>query len=168
MIVKPSCGGSSIGIKIANNKKELLKAIKNSFKYDNKVIIEKFITCRELECALLGNKDFIISDLGEIKSVNDFYDYDAKYVQKSETVIPNDLPDYIVDKIKEYACRIFRGMNIKDYSRIDFFYDEYNNKVYVNEINTIPGFTKISMFPKLMEHENVSYKDLISILINNS
>jgi len=168
MIVKPCCGGSSIGIKKVNNKKELLKAIKNSFKYDDKVIIEKFITCRELECAVLGNKDFIISDLGEIKSVNEFYDYDAKYVQKSETIIPNDLPLNIVDKIKEYSCKVFRGMNIKDYSRIDFFYDEYNNKVYINEINTIPGFTKISMFPKLMEHENISYKDLISILINNS
>lgn len=168
MIVKPSCGGSSIGIRKVNNKKELLKAIKNSFKYDDKVIVEKFIACRELECAVLGNKDFIISDLGEIKSCNEFYDYDAKYVQKSETVIPDDLPDYIIDKVKEYACKIFRGMNICDYSRIDFFYDEYNDKVYINEINTIPGFTKISMFPKLMEHENISYKDLISILINNS
>ncbi len=167
MIVKPSCGGSSIGIKKANNKKELLKAIKNSFKYDAKVIIEKFIMCRELECAILGNDSCIISDLGEIKSCNEFYDYDAKYVQKSETTIPDDLPDYIVEKIKEYSYIVFRGMNIKDYSRIDFFYDEFNNKVYINEINTIPGFTTISMFPKLMEHENISYTDLISILINN-
>lgn len=168
MIVKPCCGGSSIGIRKANNKKELLKAIKNSFKYDDKVIIEKFIACRELECSVLGNKDYIISDLGEIKSVNEFYDYDAKYVQKSETIIPDDLPLNIVDKIKEYSCKIFKGIKAKDYSRIDFFYDEYNNKIYVNEINTIPGFTKISMFPRLMEHENISYKDLISILINNS
>ena len=168
MIVKPCCGGSSIGIRKVNNKKELLKGIKNSLKYDDKVIVEKFIVCRELECAVLGNKDYIISDLGEIKSCNEFYDYDAKYVQKSETIIPDDLPDYIVDKIKAYACRIFKGMGIKDYSRIDFFYDENNDKVYVNEINTIPGFTEISMFPKLMEHENISYKDLISILINNS
>ena len=168
MIVKPSCGGSSIGIKKVNNKKELLKAIKNSFKYDCKVIVEEFITCRELECAVLGNKDLIISDLGEVKSVNEFYDYDAKYVKKSDTVIPDDLPDYVIDKVKEYSCKIFSGMNVKDYARIDYFYDEYNNKVYVNEINTIPGFTEISMFPKLMEHENISFKDLISILINNS
>lgn len=168
MIIKPCCGGSSIGISKANNKKELLKAIKNSFKYDSKVIVEKFISCRELECAVLGNKDYIISDLGEIKSVNEFYDYDAKYVQKSETVINDDLPQEIVDKIKNYACKIFKGLGVKDYSRIDFFYDEYNNKVYVNEINTIPGFTSISMFPMLMKHENISYKDLISILINNS
>lgn len=168
MIVKPCSGGSSIGISKVCNKKELLKGIKNSLKYDNKVIIESFVNCRELECAVLGNRDFIISDLGEIKSSNDFYDYDAKYVQKSETIIPNDLPESVVEKIKEYASTIFRGMSIKDYSRIDFFYDENNNCIYVNEINTIPGFTTISMFPKLINHENISYKDLISILINNS
>ena len=168
MIVKPCSGGSSIGISKVNNKKELSKAIKNSFKYDDKVIVEKFINCRELECALLGNKDYIVSDLGEIKSCNEFYDYDAKYVQKSDTVIPNDLPSCIVDKIKGYASTIFKSMNIKDYCRIDFFYDEYNDCIYVNEINTIPGFTTISMFPKLINNENISYTDLISILINNS
>ena len=166
LIVKPSCGGSSIGISKANNKKELLKAIKNSFNYDNKIVIEKFINCRELECAVLGNKDLIISDLGEIKSCNSFYDYDAKYVQKSETIISNDLPVKISDMIKEYAYKIFKYMNIKDYARIDFFYD--NEKIFINEINTIPGFTTISMFPKLIENDGISYKDLISTLINNS
>ena len=168
MIVKPCCGGSSIGISKANNKKELSKAIKNSLKYDNKVIVEKFINCRELECALLGNKDFIVSDLGEVRSCNDFYDYNAKYVQKSETFIPSDLPSFIVDKIKEYASVVFKGMNIKDYCRIDFFYDESNSSVFINEINTIPGFTTISMFPILINNEKISYTDLISILINNS
>ena len=168
MIVKPSCGGSSIGINKANNKKELVKAIKSSFRYDSKIIIEKFINCRELECAVLGNRDIIISDLGEIRSCNSFYDYDAKYVQKSETIIPNDLPSKVVDKIKEYAFKIYKEFNIQDYSRIDFFYDESNEKVFLNEINTIPGFTKISMFPKLIENEGICYKDLISILINNS
>ncbi len=166
MIVKPSCGGSSIGISKANNKKELVKAIKSALKYDKKVIIENFIECRELECAVLGNRDFIVSYPGEIISCNDFYDYNAKYVQNSETIIPNDLPSDIVQSIIDYSSKIFVGMNIKDYARIDFFYD--GSSVFVNEINTIPGFTKISMFPKLMEHENISYTDLISILINNS
>ena len=165
MIVKPCCGGSSIGISKANNKKELIKALKCAFKYDSKVIVEKFISCRELECAVLGNKDFICSKLGEIKSRNDFYDYDSKYVQKSYTFIPDDLPSNIIDKVREYASKIFVSLSIKDYSRIDFFYDGDN--VYINEINTIPGFTDISMFPKLMENENISYTDLISILINN-
>ena len=113
----------------------------------------------------MGNKDFICSKLGEIKSHNDFYDYDSKYVQNSVTLIPDDLPSNIVDKIREYACKIFVEIGVKDYCRIDFFYD--NESVYVNEINTIPGFTNISMFPKLMENENISYTDLISILINN-
>jgi len=167
MIVKPSSGGSSIGISKVNNKKELVKAIKYAFKYDDKVIVEKFIKCRELECAVLGNHDFICSELGEIKSSNEFYDYDSKYVLKSVTNIPDDLPITVIDKIKEYASRVFVGMGIKDYSRIDFFYDEDSGNIYINEINTIPGFTCISMFPKLMEHENISYTDLISILINN-
>lgn len=166
MIVKPCCGGSSIGISKVNNKKELVKAIKCAFKYDDKIIIEKFINCREFECALLGNKDFICSELGEIKSHNEFYDYDAKYVQNSITIIPDDLPSSVVNQIKEYASKVFSSMNIKDYSRIDFFYDE-NGNIYINEINTIPGFTSISMFPKLMENEKISYTDLISILINN-
>ena len=167
MIVKPCCGGSSIGICKANNKKELVKALKCAFKYDDKVIIEKFISCRELECAILGNRDYICSAPGEIISCNEFYDYDAKYVQNSETLIPDDLPKHIVDRIREYVDKIFIGFGVKDYCRIDFFYDEYNDTVYVNEINTIPGFTEISMFPKLVEHENISYTDLISILINN-
>lgn len=167
MIIKPCCGGSSIGISKANNKKELVRAIKLALKYDSKIIIEKFINCRELECSVLGNSDFICSYPGEIKSCNDFYDYDAKYVKDSLTLIPNDLPLDVIDKVKEYSAKIFVGMGISDYSRIDFFYDESNGMVYINEINTIPGFTCISMFPKLMQHENINYTELISILINN-
>ena len=164
MIVKPCCGGSSIGISKVNNKKELNRAIKLAFKYDSRVIVEKFIDCREFECAILGNDDFIISAPGEIKASNEFYDYDAKYVQKSNTFIP-DLSSDIVDTMRNYCSRIFKGMGIKDYCRIDFFYD--GESIFINEINTIPGFTTISMFPMLMEHENISYTDLISILINN-
>ena len=167
VIVKPSCGGSSIGISKANNKKELSKAIKNSLKYDNKVIIEKFVSCRELECSVLGNIDPIISVPGEIKSCNEIYDYNAKYVQKSETLIPNDLPESIICEIKDYAKKIIDGIGISDYSRIDFFYDVENNCVYVNEISTIPGFTSISMFPILIEYEGISFTGLITILINN-
>lgn len=167
MIVKPCCGGSSIGINKVNNRKELNRAIKFAKKYSDKVIVEKFIKARELECAVLGNKDIICSFPGEIKSCNDFYDYDAKYVQKSVVGIA-DVPNWVVDKIKDYSADIFFKLDCKDFSRIDFFYDEDNEKVYVNEINTIPGFTNISMFPKLMEYENVSYTDLISILINNA
>lgn len=168
MIVKPSCGGSSIGISKVNNKKELNHAIKLAKKYDDNVIVEKFINARELECAIIGTDDIICSFPGEIKSCNDFYDYDAKYVKNSDVMIAENLPNWVIEKIKEYSSKIFFRLGCKDYSRIDFFYDEDNEKIYVNEINTIPGFTNISMYPTLMENENISYVDLISILINNA
>ncbi len=170
LIVKPANGGSSIGISKANDKRELIKAIKEAKKYDKKIIIEKFIKARELECAVLENKGNILcSNPGEIKSANEFYDYDAKYVNDlSYTTIPDDIPLDVVNKIKEYAKRIFKGLNCNGYSRIDFFYEEQNNKIYINEINTIPGFTSISMYPKLIESIGINYTDLITTLVNNA
>ena len=170
MIVKPSNGGSSIGISKVNNKKELIKAIKLAKKYDDKLLVEKFINVRELEVAVLkDNKNIICSNPGEIKSANEFYDYDAKYDNKdSYTLIPNDLPKDILKKIKEYSLRLFKSLDCFGLSRIDFFYDEENNALYLNEANTMPGFTTISMYPKLIESIGIEYKDLISILIDNS
>lgn len=170
MIVKPSNGGSSIGISKVNNKKELIKAIKLAKKYDDKLLVEKFISARELEVAVLkDNKNIICSNPGEIKSANEFYDYDAKYDNKdSYTLIPNDLPEDILKKIKEYSLRLFKSLDCFGLSRIDFFYDEENNALYLNEANTMPGFTTISMYPKLIESIGIEYKDLISILIDNS
>lgn len=170
VIVKPANGGSSIGINKANDKKELVGAIKEAKKYDKKIIIEKFIKARELEVAVLENNGNILcSNPGEIKSANEFYDYDAKYVNsKSTTIIPDDIPLSIVDKIKEYAKKIFKGLNCNGYARVDFFYDEKSEEIYINEINTIPGFTSISMYPKLIESIGINYTDLITILINNS
>ena len=170
MIVKPSNGGSSIGISKVNNKKELIKAIKLAKKYDDKLLVEKFINARELEVAVLkDNKNIICSNPGEIKSANEFYDYDAQYDNKdSYTLIPNDLPEDILKKIKEYSLRLFKSLDCFGLSRIDFFYDEENNALYLNEANTMPGFTTISMYPKLIESIGIEYKDLISILIDNS
>lgn len=169
MIIKPSNGGSSIGISVANNKKELKKAIKEAKKYDNKVLAEKFIKARELECAVLQKQDIIISTIGEIKSANKFYDYDAKYENnKSYTIIPAELDNSISLKIKEYAKKAFIGINASSLSRIDFLYDESNNQIYLNEINTMPGFTTISMYPQLFMYEGFTYKELISALIDNA
>jgi len=170
VIVKPANGGSSIGINKANDKKELVKAIREAKRYDKKVIVEKFIKARELEVAVLENKDKILcSNIGEIKSANEFYDYDAKYVNSnSNTIIPDDIPLDVVDKIKEYAKKIFKVLNCNGYARIDFFYDEEKGEIYINEINTIPGFTTISMYPKLIESIGINYTDLITILINNA
>jgi len=170
LIVKPANGGSSIGINKAINENELENAIKEAFKYDKKVIIEKFIKCRELECAVLEKEGkLIISDLGEIKSAKEFYDYESKYENnKSYTTIPQDLSQEIIKKVQDYARKIFLGFQASGLSRIDFFYDQNNNEIYINEINTLPGFTKISMFPTLIENENINYTDLITILINNA
>lgn len=166
IIVKPANGGSSIGINKVESKKELKKAIKEALKYDKKILIEKFITARELEVAVLQNKDkLIISEIGEIIPCNKFYDYKAKYEQNSKTVICTDLDENIKKQIKEYAKKIFTSLDACNFARIDFFLDK--EKIYVNEINTIPGFTEISMYPKLIMNEGISYKDLITILINN-
>ncbi len=170
VIVKPSNGGSSIGINKASNKKELIKAIKEAKCYDDNVIIEKFIKARELEVAVLENKNNVLcSRPGEIRSNSEFYDYDAKYISDSSyTTIPGDLPENIVNEIKEHALKIFKELGLRGYSRIDFFYDEENEKVYINEVNTLPGFTFISMYPKLIEDAGINYTDLITLLINNS
>lgn len=167
MIIKPANGGSSIGISKVNNDKELKKGIKEALKYDNKIIIEKFIKPRELEIAIMeNNNELIISNIGEIISCNSFYDFKAKYKKKSELIIPANINNEIVNKIKELATKIFYKFNLKDYVRIDFFLED--NNLYINEINTIPGFTEISMFPKLIMNMGYEYTEIISILINNS
>lgn len=169
MIVKPANGGSSIGINKVNNKKELKKAIKEAYKYDNKVLVEKYVIARELECAVLVDKNIKVSNVGEIKAANEFYDYNAKYENnKSYTIIPADLPDSVVTQIQEYAKKAFIGTNASSLSRVDFFYDEINNEIYLNEINTMPGFTEISMYPQLFINEGYTYKELINILIENA
>ena len=165
VIVKPSSCGSSIGINIANNIKELNKYIKEAFNYDNKVVIEKFIKARELECAILEDKKIKVSTVGEIISKNIFYDYESKYILDSNIIIPANLDKDIIKKIQEYSKKIFKVLSLKDLSRIDFLYDYENNKIYFNEVNTIPGFTDISMYPQLFEHENISIKELITILL---
>lgn len=165
VIIKPSSCGSSIGINIANNIKELNKHIKEAFKYDNKVIIEKFIKARELECAVLEDKKLHISTVGEIKSKNNFYDYESKYILNSNLIIPANLDKDIIKKIQEYSEKIFKILSLKDLSRIDFLYDYENNQIYFNEVNTLPGFTDISMYPQLFNNEGMSIKNLITILL---
>lgn len=168
MIIKPANGGSSIGISKVNNKVELKKAIKQAFKFDKKIIVEKFIIARELECAIMKDKICCTSEVGEIKSANDFYDYNAKYEnKKSYTLIPADISKSVSDQIKEYAKIAFNGLEGCGFARVDFFYDETNEQIYINEINTLPGFTSISMYPQLFIQKGISYKDLITKLLNN-
>ena len=167
LIVKPACGGSSIGINKANNSSELKNSLIEAFKFDKKVIIEKFIKARELEVALLEDNDkLIVSDVGEIISCNTFYDYNAKYEKESNLEIPAKIDESIRQRIKDIAKNIFINLNLSSYARIDFFLE--NNNIYINEINTIPGFTEISMYPKLMINEGITYKNLITKLIENA
>lgn len=170
IIIKPCNGGSSIGITIANNKKEFKKGIKIAEKYDSKILLEPFLKMRELECAVLENKkSFKISPIGEIRSTHTFYDYEAKYIDDtSRAEFATDLPEEIIANIREVATSVSKHLEIQGLSRIDFFYLPEQNKIYVNEINTIPGFTTISMYPKLLTNDKFTYQDLITTLIENA
>lgn len=168
IIVKPASGGSSIGISIAKNKKELKKAISEALQYDSKIILEQYIKAKELECAVLEDKKWIISQPGEIQSANAFYDFEAKYENsESKTIIPANIPNKVKKQIRKYAKTIVENLDIHSLARIDFFYDEENGQLYFNEINTLPGFTAISMYPQLIMHEGISYTNIITKLIEN-
>ena len=168
LIVKPCKCGSSLGISVVNRKKDMNKAIKEALKYDSKIIIEKYIKDnRELECAVLEkNKKILVSDVGEILNNGSWYSYESKYETKSETIISNISND-IKHSIKKYTKKIFEILECKDLSRVDFLYDIVGKKLYFNEINTIPGFTEISMYPKLINNLGINPKELISILLLN-
>ena len=167
VIVKPCKCGSSIGISVANNKSELKKGIKSALKYDNNVIIEEFIKHnRELECAILEDKKkLIVSDVGEIVNNGKWYDYDSKYKNNTDTII-SDIDKNIKSDIRTLSKTIFKILNCKGLSRIDFIYDAIKNKLYFNDLNTIPGFTSISMYPILMNNIGINGKKLITKLLS--
>lgn len=167
VIIKPCKCGSSIGINVANNKNELISAIKNAKKYDTNIIIEKYLAKkRELECAILDTREKLItSDVGEIIAEDSWYDFDSKYKNKTKTNISNiDLN--IKEEIQEYSKKIFKILKCKNMSRIDFLYDTNTERLYFNEINTIPGFTEISMYPILITNIGINPKELLTILLD--
>jgi D-alanine-D-alanine ligase len=165
--IKPANSGSSVGINKAHNRGELKKFIDEAAQYDLKIIIEKSINeAREIECSVLGNENPIASVPGEIIPSNEFYDYDSKYVDgKSKSIIPADLPEAVSKRIREYAINAFKCIDCSGMARVDFFVKTLSNEIYLNEINTIPGFTKISMYPKLWEASGISYSELLDRLI---
>lgn len=166
VFVKPSNSGSSVGISKVNNISELKNAIKKAGKYDNKILIEEGIIGKEVECAVLGNENVISSCIGEIKAADEFYSYEAKYNnQNSKTLIPAEITDEKSKKIENLAIKAFKAINGKGLSRVDFFIEEKTGKVYINEINTLPGFTNISMYPKLFEAVGIEYSELLDRLI---
>lgn len=168
LFIKPSNAGSSVGISKATNRDELLKGLKEAARYDRKIVIEEFVNGRELECAVLGNEDIKVTRVGEILSAADaeFYDFDAKYNNPdSKTVIPAPIPAEKEEEIRSLAKRVFKAVDGSGISRIDFFMDRESGKIIFNELNTLPGFTSISMYPMLWEEAGLPKKELIDELI---
>ena len=168
MFVKPSNSGSSVGVKKATNIEELKLAIENAGHYDNKILIEQGIDGKEVECAVLDVGEPIASTVGEIQSAEEFYSYDAKYNNsESKTIIPAKIENEQIEEIKRLAIKAFKTIDGRHLSRVDFFIEKETNKIYINEINTMPGFTEISMYPKLFEAVGIKYSELLDKLIEN-
>jgi len=164
--VKPANLGSSVGVHKVADELSFGKAVEDAFGYDTKILIEEFIDGRELECSVLGNLDPVASAVGEIIPTHEFYSYDAKYIdeQGAALEIPADVPDAVSDEIRALAIRAFNTLECEGMARVDCFLKK-DGTVLLNEINTIPGFTKISMYPQLWQASGVSYAELIDRLI---
>ena len=168
VFVKPSCAGSSKGVNKAADRAQLVKALEEAAKHDSKILVEETITGRELECAILEeNGEVQASRIGEIRAAAEFYDFDAKYYNaESKTDTNPDVPEAYVEEIRRDAAAIFQVLDGRGLSRVDFFLDEKG--VVFNEINTLPGFTAISMYPMLWEARGISKEDLIQRLIDQA
>lgn len=166
MFVKPANLGSSIGVSKVRNEEEFKKAVEEAFQYDTKIIVEEFISGRELECAILGNDHPEASGVGEVIPQRDFYSYEAKYIDEDGAIlkIPADIPEETVKRIQETALKTFQALEGVGLGRVDVFLTA-EDQIFVNEINTMPGFTKISMYPQLWAQSGISYPDLIDRLI---
>ncbi|SRR5258707_983031 len=164
--VKPANLGSSVGINKAHNHQELVEAIRVAAEYDRKIVVEHGINCREFEVAVLGNDEPLASVVGEIVSSNEFYDYRAKYIDgKSRAIIPADIPQDSAEEIRRQAVKAFAALDLNGLARVDFFMERETGQVYINEVNTMPGFTEISMYPKLWEASGLPYPQLLNRLI---
>jgi D-alanine-D-alanine ligase len=167
MFVKPCNLGSSVGISKACSASDLRDAIDLAIRYDNRVLVEQGVDAREIECSVLGNQDPIVSVPGEVRSRHDWYDYEAKYTDGlAELVIPAEVTEEQADTARDYARRAFLAVNAEGLARVDFFVLRTTGEVLVNEINTMPGFTETSMYPKLWEASGISYPELVDRLID--
>lgn len=165
--VKPANMGSSVGVSKIHDESEYKTSILKAFDFDTKIIFEEYIKGKEIECSVLGNEKPIASIPGEVISNHEFYSYDAKYIDEHGAVleIPAKISDQITKQIQELAIKTFQTLSCEGLGRVDFFLRGNDNEIIVNEINTIPGFTKISMYPKLWEASGISYAELIDRLI---
>lgn len=164
--VKPANMGSSVGVSKAKNREELAHALDVAAKFDRRLIVEQFVAARELEIGVLGNEELITSVVGEVIAAKEFYDYEAKYKGAgTELSIPAVIPEHVAEQIAEIAKKAFQAMDGSGLSRVDFFWDEKNDKLYINEVNTMPGFTPFSMYPMLFQEAGISYGELIDRLV---
>ena len=164
--VKPSNGGSSVGITKAKDRKGLLAGLRHAARYDRKVIVERAVDAREIEVSVLGNDEPQASVAGEIVPVNEFYDYRAKYIDPgSRLEIPARISEAQTRRAREIALRAFQALDLAGMARVDFFLDRTTEALFLNEVNTIPGFTPISMYPKLWEASGVPFPELVDRLI---
>jgi len=167
LFVKPANLGSSVGISKAHDAAELTTAFALAAQFDRKIIIERGIEGRELECSVLGNEEPISSLPCEILPSREFYDYDDKYLlDKAETRLPADLPAAVTAELRRLAIECYRAVECEGMGRVDFLLEKSSGKLYINEINTIPGFTSISMYPKMWEHSGIGFSDLLDRLIS--
>ena len=166
MFVKPAGTGSSVGVSKAADRAALEKALLEASAYDEKVLVEEFIRGREIEVAVMGNDSPVASICGEIDSGAEFYDYDAKYItDTSVAYVPARIPEDVQERVREAAVKVYRAIGCRGLSRVDFFVTYEGNRVVFNEINTIPGFTSISMYPKLFAASGIPYPELIDSLL---
>ncbi|MEL6494803.1 MAG: D-alanine--D-alanine ligase family protein [Cyanobacteria bacterium J06623_7] len=165
--VKPANLGSSVGIAKVRSRQELEAALDEAASYDRRIVIEAGVNAREVECAVLGNENPQVSVVGEITFDSDFYDYETKYTEGAAQLhIPANLPAEISDRIKEMAREAFIAVDAAGLSRVDFFYVEATGEIFINEINTLPGFTSTSMYPQLWSHSGVAFPELCDRLID--
>lgn len=166
VFIKPCCTGSSVGVSKATNDAELRDALENAFRFDEKVLAEAFINGKEVEVAVLGNRNPIAATPGEIDTGAEFYDFDTKYVTSTSTpYIPARIPEETLHAVQDWAVKIYRALGCKGLSRVDFFVTRDTGEIVFNEINTLPGFTSISMYPKMFAADGVCFAELIEKII---
>jgi len=167
LFVKPANSGSSVGCYGVTKNEDLKEAIQKALEIDKCVLVEKYINCREIECGILGNDEVFVSDAGEISSSSEFYDYETKYLS-TEAVkihIPANITEEQMKTIKNYAKKAYIALGLSGFTRADFFIDKDTGEIYLNEVNTIPGFTALSMYPMLLKHSGYECSELIDKLI---
>lgn len=170
IFVKPNSTGSSLGVRKVNSREECYDAIREAFTYDRKVLLERGIMGREIECAVLDGNPPKVSIPGQILPKGDFYDYRAKYIDEegAKLIIPADLEKETEKTVRHLASRAFETAETEGFARVDFFVDEKSGEVYINEINTIPGFTSISMFPRLFIESGMTFREIIDAIIRSA